>query len=169
LTADIVLSHPDLDSSYIHGLVQAVEGTTNTTDEKWTLFAPTNDAFNELLDGLSDDMVTEILLLNYQAVSRDFSYDNASDATAAIMKLLLFHAVRGEALYAEDLPCTVGDNLTKMANGLNTRTRCDKYGDPVGQKGGGNIDGPASFVEVDIETCNGVIHIIDKVLLYPGL
>jgi len=56
-----------------------------------------------------------------------------------------------------------------MEHGSNTRTLWDKDGDPIGQKGGGNINGKADFVEVNIEACNGVVHIIDKVLLYPGL
>jgi uncharacterized surface protein with fasciclin (FAS1) repeats len=111
---------------------------------KRTLFVPNDDAFDDLgnaLDDLSDD-----------------------DAK----KLVLFHFVKGKALHAEDLPCIAGENLIEMANGIDTRTLCDKYG-PVGQKGGGNMNGPADFVEVDIETCNGVVHIIDEVLLYPGL
>ena len=66
------------------------------------------------------------------------------------------------------MPCITSDNLTEMANGIDTRTLCDEYG-PVGQKGGGNINGPAGFVEVNVETCTGVAQIISEVLLYPGL
>lgn len=138
---EIVHSHPDL--VHLSDIVNAVEGGLYAVEggdnEKWTLFAPTD--LGDALDGVSDDTA---------------------------LNLLLFHSVPGEALFSDDLPCISGDNLTQMANGINTRTLCDKDG-PVGQKGGGNINGPADFVEVNIESCNGVVHIIDKVLLYPAL
>jgi uncharacterized surface protein with fasciclin (FAS1) repeats len=141
LEGEIVHSHPDL--VHLSDIVNAVEGGLYAVEggdnEKWTLFAPTD--LGDALDGVSDDTA---------------------------LNLLLFHSVPGEALFSDDLPCISGDNLTQMANGINTRTLCDKDG-PVGQKGGGNINGPADFVEVNIESCNGVVHIIDKVLLYPAL
>ena len=111
---------------------------------KWTLFVPNDDAFDDLGNTLDD-----------------LSNDDAK-------KLILFHFVKGKVLHAADLPCITGDNFAEMANGIDTRTLCDEYS-PVGQKGGGNINGPAGFVEVNIETCTGVAHIINEVLLYPGL
>jgi uncharacterized surface protein with fasciclin (FAS1) repeats len=142
----LIHSRPDL--IHLCDLVDSCEDGKSalgmSTGEKWTFFAPNDDAFDELGDTLV----------------------GVSDATA--LKLLLFHAVNGEEIFSGDLPCISGDNLIKMANGLDSRTLCDKDG-PVGQKGGGNINGPADFVQADIETCNGVVHIIDKVLLYPGL
>jgi hypothetical protein len=67
----------------------------------WTVFAPTNDAFEELgsntLDTLSND-------------------------TAVLTDLLLFHTVAGTALKSDDLPCVAGENLITMANGIETRT-----------------------------------------------
>jgi hypothetical protein len=65
---------------------------------KWTLFVPNDDAFDDLGNTLDD-----------------LSNDDAK-------KLILFHFVKGKVLHAEELPCTTGDNLSEMANGIDTRT-----------------------------------------------
>ena len=53
----------------------------------------------------------------------------------------------------------------RMGNGKDTRTRC-VGGIPTFQKGiaNSNSDLP-EFVLVDVEACNGVVHIINEVLL----
>ena len=78
----------------------------------------------------------------------------------------MFHEVKGQALTASDLNCDAGENLIEMGSGQATRTICSK-GIPIGQKGGGNGT-PALFVGDEIVGCNGVVHIIDKVLLPPN-
>ena len=106
-----------------------------------TVFAPTDEAIEDaglVIDAVSDD--------------------------SAIM-LLLFHEVFDEALTMSDLNCDAGDNLIEMGSGQATRTTCRKD-TPTGQKGGGNSS-PALFVGDEIVACNGVIHIIDEVLLPP--
>mmetsp|Transcript_44036 Transcript_44036/g.49347 ORF Transcript_44036/g.49347 Transcript_44036/m.49347 type:complete len:151 (+) Transcript_44036:265-717(+) len=113
-----------------------------TDVDTWTVFAPTDDAFDDsgiVIVGLSD----------YTAIS-----------------LLLFHEVKDKVLTSADLICKAGENLIEMGSGQSTRTICDKDDSPEGQKGGGNVD-PADFVGVDMKGCNGVLHIIDKVLLPP--
>lgn len=109
----------------------------------WTLFAPNDNAF-------------ERLELEYGGLQAFIERGNNS-----LLEVLRFHAVDGKKLYANDLKCDVGDSLITMANGKPTRTKCD----PFGQKGGKNND-PAIFNEIDIEACNGIIHIIEDVLLY---
>jgi transforming growth factor-beta-induced protein len=107
---------------------------------KWTVFAPTNDAFDEI-----DDVID--------------SLDEES-----IVNILLYHAVPDEVLTSDDLIC--GD-LLEMANGKDTRTKCDD-GKLTYQVGAGNEDDAQPvFVETDVVACNGVIHILDKVML-PG-
>ena len=98
--------------------------------------------------------------------------DAVSDHSAIL--LLLFHEVFDEALTMSDLNCDAGDNLIEMESGQATRTICN-FDRPIGQKGGGN-DTPALFVGDEIVGCDGVVQIIDKVLLppstvhwYPGL
>ena len=53
-----------------------------------------------------------------------------------------------------------------MDSGQATRTICN-FDRPIGQKGGGN-DTPALFVGDAIVGCDGVVQIIDKVLLPPS-
>ena len=53
-----------------------------------------------------------------------------------------------------------------MDSGQATRTICN-FDRPIGQKGGGN-DTPALFVGDVIVGCDGVVQIIDKVLLPPS-
>jgi uncharacterized surface protein with fasciclin (FAS1) repeats len=112
--------------------------------DMWTVFAPTDDAFGLL----GDDNIA-------------YLYND----TSVLTELLLFHVVPGESLLAEDLPCVAGSNLVTMANGEDTRTLCQN-GVPTYQKGTANpSDDSPTFMTTDIVTCNGVIHVIDKVLL----
>jgi transforming growth factor-beta-induced protein len=125
----------------------------------WTIFAPTDEAFADLPTTL-----VEILF----------------DDAAVLRETVLFHAVRGEALYAGDLPCNGtssstalrrnGNNsdtggLIGMANGGGSRTLC-VLGVPTYQGGGGNIeDRWPRIVAPNVEACNGVIHVVNGVLL----
>jgi len=106
----------------------------------FTVFAPTTDAFTTL------------------PTERMADIDNLTN-------LLLYHVVPGRKLMSSDLPCVAGENTIEMANGKDTRTRC-VANVPELQKGGGNsIDDAPAFVTVDVEACNGVVHVIDGVLL----
>ena len=107
----------------------------------WTVFAPTDEAFENA--GLVIDAVSD-----YSAI-----------------RLLVFHEVFNQTLTTSDLNCDAGDNLIEMGSKQATRTICSKD-NPIGQKGGGN-DGPALFVGDEIVGCDGVVQIIDKVLLPP--
>lgn len=122
IKTETVCGNPDLqDLGRFCDLVGAIEADgyeIGVSKGKWTLFVPNDDAFDDLGNTLDD-----------------LSNDDAK-------KLILFHFVKGKVLHAEELPCTTGDNLSEMANGIDTRTLCDEYG-PFGQKGGGNINGPA--------------------------
>jgi len=113
-------------------------------DDTWTVFAPLNEAFEEISEVLG-------------------TLDNST-----VLDVLLFHAIAGEAVFSTDLPCEAGNNLLEMYNGKDSRTLCvDDV--PTYQKGADNSDDnlPA-FTTVDVTACNGVIHIIDGVLLPPN-
>jgi transforming growth factor-beta-induced protein len=69
--------------------------------DMWTVFAPTNEAFEEL----GSDVL-----------------DMLSNNTAVLTDLLLFHTVAGTVLKSDDLPCKAGDNLIEMSNGVESRT-----------------------------------------------
>lgn len=51
-----------------------------------------------------------------------------------------------------------------MTNGKYTRTIC--RGDHIFQKGSGNTkDDKPEIIGIDVEACNGVIHVVDEVIL----
>jgi len=111
---------------------------------EWTVFAPTNDAFAQLEIELDGDL---------DSISNGF-----------LKKILLFHTINGQRLYADDMSCKSEENLFEMSNGKDARIKC-KNGTPFGIKGGGNSI-PAEFIDVDVEACNGIIHTIESVLLF---
>jgi len=139
---EIIKSNPNLSHfSDLFDVATDAEVYYNGADT-WTMFAPTDDAFDD----------------------SGIAIDSLSDYTA--IRMLLFHEVKDEVLTSTDLNCAVGENLIEMGSGQSTRTICFEDS-PIGQKGGGNVD-TANFVGVvDIKGCNGVVHIIDKVLLPP--
>ena len=141
-TADIIRSNPHL--SHFEDLYEAATNAEGyyVGADTWTVFAPTDEAIES--SGLAIDDVL---------------------ASSAI-RLLLFHEVKDQALTISDLNCDAGDNLIEMGSKQATRTICSK-GQPIGQKGGGN-DGPALFVGDEIVGCDGVVQIIDQVLLPPS-
>lgn len=120
-------------------------------EDAWTIFAPTDDAFEALGRDNLDSLV--------------FGND-----TVPLTDLLLFHIVPGVSLTSDLLPCEAGNNLLEMANGKDSRTLCTGKTSPIEQRGQFNdkADAPA-FIDTDIVACNGVIHILDKVMLYEAL
>ena len=117
----------------------------------WTIFAPLNKAFWELPTDL---------------VQRDTV--QFADGVEKVEDILLFHAIEG-ILNKDVLPCAAGQNLLSSAIGKNSRTLCDNDV-PKYQKGQGNTDNALpEIVEFDITACNGVIHIVDKVLLFDTM
>ena len=118
---------------------------------KWTLFAPNDAAFAEIED-------------EFATLTED-----------EIERMVLFHAIGEEAdvpenykLY-DDLECT---EEYEMLSGDNSRTKCIKNEEEGGiwekyQKGGGNRknDNLPKIIEADIKACNGVLHVLDAVML----
>ena len=109
--------------------------------DTWTVFVPTDDAFEALGRDNLDSMV--------------FGND-----TVPLTDLLLFHIVPGVALTSDLLPCQAGENLLEMANGYDSRTKCEG-GIPTVQKGSLNskADSPR-IIEADIAACNGVVSTV---------
>lgn len=121
--------------------VQLAELDGALSDGQWTVFAPTNAAFEELGQATLDTVLA----------NKDLLTD-----------ILLFHAVSDRVIFADDLECT---HLTHMANGKDSRHVCLGNGD-VHQKGAGNPrDDMPRIVDTDIGACNGVVHVVDEVML----
>ena len=116
--------------------------------EHFTAFFPTDTAFEELLDALGVSDVRNI-------------------PTHTLEDIVLLHFNCGQYLYKYDLKhrCSY---LLKMTNGDDTRTICKDDSQKLFQKGNGNVDDDRpKIVDFDKESCNGVIHIVDEVIL-PG-
>lgn len=111
------------------GLVETLQG-----EGPFTVFAPTDDAFAALPEGL-----VEALLLP----------ENVDALTA----ILTYHVVSG-AVYAADV--TAGDVPTVEGSTISIDTA-----------NGVVLNGAATVTTADVEASNGVIHVIDTVIVPP--
>lgn len=115
-------------------LVSALEGPG-----PFTVFAPTNAAFQDLLDS-------------------NPAWNSISDIPVDVLQsVLLFHVVSGE-VRAADLSDT-------YVNTLSTGPNSEYLSLQVDVTGGVLFNGIAEPVLTDIETSNGVVHVIDAVML----
>ena len=113
------------------GLVETLQG-----EGPFTVFAPTNAAFDALPAGLLDKLL--------MPENKD-----------VLVKILTYHVVSG-AIMAADV--TAGD-VASVEGGMIAVTTND---------GGVQVNG-ASVVSPDILASNGVIHVIDAVILPPDV
>lgn len=105
----------------------------------FTVFAPTNAAFEKTLEALGVASVTDI-------PSEDLA------------QILLYHVVQGKVM-STDLSNTYVNTLnTQAPNGANVSLQ-------VQTTDGVKFGGVAAPVAVDVEASNGVVHIIDEVMM----
>jgi uncharacterized surface protein with fasciclin (FAS1) repeats len=122
------------------GLVETLK-----SDGPFTVFAPTNDAFNKLPEGTVGNLVkpenkaTLTKILTYHVLSGKFL---AADVVKAIK------AGNGTAVFTT----VSGGKLSAMMNGKNVVLK-DENG------------GTATVTIADVNQKNGVIHVIDSVVL----
>ena len=111
------------------------------TEEVFTLFAPTDTAFGAM---------------NFTL------FWNLLGDKAGLIDVLLFHIVSDAEMLSTHLVCS---ESIEMANNQTSTTVCQ--GDSIFQRGEGNIDDEQMplIVESDIGACNGVVHVVDNVLL----
>ena len=135
---DIAASNPDFST-----LVTAVQaaGLTETLagPGPYTVFAPTNDAFAKLPAGTLETLL--------EPANKD-----------QLTSILTYHVVPAEVMAAD---VTAGDVTT--VNGATFSVSTD--GGVVISDGQGRT---ANVVQTDIVASNGVIHVIDAVLLPPS-
>lgn len=148
-TADIICNE-DNDFSIFCDTLELAELDHPLRDGgHWTVFAPTDDAFDEFDQTLLEVVLGDTELLSY---------------------VLLFHMVQNNILYVDDLECM---HTIEMANGRDSRHVCigrnsGNTNESLYQKGSGNPrnDMP-QIIDTDIEACNGVIHIVNRIMLPP--
>jgi len=112
-------------------LVETLQG-----EGPFTVFAPTDEAFDALPDGL-----LEALLL--------------PENVGVLTSILTYHVVSG-AVFAADV--TTGDVATLEGSNI-----------AIDTADGVVLNGSATVTAADVEASNGVIHVIDAVILPPGL
>lgn len=123
------------------GLVETLQGKG-----PFTVFAPTNDAFENLPDGTVETLLKPenkaqlTKVLTYHVVSGKYSYDDIAKA---------IKAGKGKTT----LNTVSGGTLTAMMNGSKNISLKDEAG---------NV---ANITTYDVNQSNGVIHVIDKVVL----
>lgn len=128
---DIAVGNDDF-SILVSALQRAELVETLQGDGPFTVFAPTNDAFADLLEAL--DISAEELL-----------------AQPDLADVLLYHVISGE-VFAGDLT----DGL-EAETVLGETVTFDLSGDPMVNE--------SNIIDTDIEASNGVIHVIDSVLV----
>jgi len=108
--------------------------------EAYTIFAPTNEAFENLDSGISGSL---------QDVD-------------ALTNVLLYHVAPTEIRTSDENFCGAS---VEMANGGQSTTLCDTAG--VYQVGNGASPGVKlpQFISSNLEVCHGVIHMINEVLI----
>ena len=128
---DVAAGNPDFSTLVAAveaaGLVETLSGTG-----PFTVFAPTNEAFEALPAGVLDTLLLP---------------ENKETLT----KVLTYHVVPGEV--TSDL-VTAGDVATVEGSTIAITT-----------DGGVQINGTTTVTAVDVEASNGVIHVIDAVLI----
>ena len=107
----------------------------SSSTTNFTVFAPTNDAFDAVASTVS------------------------SLTTDQVVDVLLYHVVAGQKVFSSDLEC---GGEVEMAVGQNTVTQCG--GDDIFQVGTGNVLAP-KVISPDVDVCNGVIHVVNNVIL----
>ncbi len=122
------------------GLVETLKG-----DGPFTVFAPTNEAFAKLKKKVGEK--------KFNAVLAD---------KATLTAILTYHVVSGKVLASDVMKLKAGTKV-KTVQGASLTVNASKKG--VMLIGGGGSK--AKVVKTDIEASNGVIHVIDSVLLPP--
>jgi transforming growth factor-beta-induced protein len=135
---EIAAGNPDF-SSLVAAVTKADLVATLSGAGPFTVFAPTNAAFTALLGKL------------------DTTLDKLTKE--ALTPILTYHVVSGKVLAADVV------KLKKASTVNGSDVRIEVAGSSVKIIGG---SGPAMVTMTDIMASNGVIHVIDVVLLPPG-
>lgn len=120
------------------GLVETLNG-----EGPFTVFAPTNDAFAALPEGTLDSLL---------------------DDTEALTGVLTYHVVSGEVMSGAlvDLIGEAGGTAEIETVAGGTLSASIEGGNVIIEDAQGN---EATVVMADVDTSNGVVHVIDTVLL----
>jgi uncharacterized surface protein with fasciclin (FAS1) repeats len=140
---DIATSSEDF-STLVAAVVQADLAGALSAEGPFTVFAPTNEAFAAALEALG--ITAEELL-----------------ASPDLASILTYHVVAGKLMAADVLAAVEAGNGTAVVETLNGATISVTVVDGMVM-----INGVATVTTVDLEAGNGVVHVIDAVILPPA-
>jgi len=143
--ADVALNTADLSTLANLAVATGVVGAISDADEVLTVFAPTNEAFEELIS----------VLEAVQGVNATEGFTVEQDV---LIEVLANHVIPGEALMASDLED--GQELATLA-GENIEVKILPDG-TVCLVAEGSM---ANVTVADVEAGKAIVHIIDSVLL----
>lgn len=123
-------------STLVTAVTEADLATTLSGEGPFTVFAPTNDAFAALPDGTLDSLLADI---------------------PALTDVLTYHVVSGKVMAAD---LSDGQVVTTLQGG--TLTVKIMNGSVMLEDAAGNM---SEVVTADVEASNGVVHVINGVLL----
>jgi transforming growth factor-beta-induced protein len=130
-------------TSLVAAVVRADLATTLSGDGPFTVFAPTNAAFQALLDS-------------------NASWSSVNDIPVETLRaVLLFHVLSGTV--------GSGDLSDTYVSTLSTGPNEEALSLQVEVTGGVEFNGDANPVAVDVNASNGIVHVIDKVMLPPNV
>lgn len=140
---DIATSNDDF-STLVAAVVEADLAGVLSGEGPFTVFAPTNEAFAAALEALG--ITAEELL-----------------ASPDLAGILTYHVVAGKLLASDVLAAVAAGGGTAMVETVNGASISVQVVD-----GKVVIDGTATVVLTDLEAGNGVVHVIDAVILPPA-
>jgi uncharacterized surface protein with fasciclin (FAS1) repeats len=129
---DVAASNPDFET-LVAAVTAAGLAETLSSEGPFTVFAPTDEAFDALPEGVLDALLLP-------------------ENKDALTSILTYHVVSGEVMAADvtagDVPTVEGSDIT------------------ITTDGGVKVN-DANVTATDVDASNGVIHVIDAVLVPP--
>ena len=137
---EIATSNNDF-SILVDALTKADLVSTLSADGPFTVFAPTNDAFEMLFDDLGVNGIDDL-------------------SAETLTPILLYHVMSGKAM-SSDISTAYYSTLSTATSDNNGMVLYAEVDNMV------KINNSAMVTTADVEATNGVVHIIDKVILPP--
>jgi uncharacterized surface protein with fasciclin (FAS1) repeats len=152
--AGIAQRTPDL-SILVQALVRTnLVGTLSATNASYTVFAPTNAAFNSFFTSLGANVTV-------------------NNVDSNVLKSILLNHVIGSEIKAAAIPAeTYVSTLSPFSSATNSPTISmfvQKSSSNAVTINGGASNGGAVVSTADVDASNGVIHIVDKVIAIPTI
>jgi uncharacterized surface protein with fasciclin (FAS1) repeats len=150
---EIALDNPDF-SILVDALVRTeLDGVLDDNTKQFTVFAPTNTAFNTFFSSLGAGV-------------------NVDNVDENVLKAILLNHVLGEEIKSSALPAaTYASTLSPFNTSANAPTISmfvQKSGSVVTINGGA-ANGGATVTSADLDASNGVIHVVSNVIAIPTI